>query len=51
MKGRQHGIAVDTRAPYKELPLGLLSPSRQTWKAPHPSDWALALGPFHPDPG
>jgi hypothetical protein len=36
--------AVDTKADYTEIPLGLLSNSDQVWNAPYESDWAIALG-------
>ena len=39
-------VAVDTTKPYREIELGLLQPVKQTWQAPHESDWALAVGYF-----
>jgi hypothetical protein len=37
-------IAIDTKAGYTEIPLGLLSNSDQVWTTPYESDWAIALG-------
>ncbi len=48
MSGTQHAVAVDARKPYTEIDLGPLPPSRQTWTAPHQSDWAIAVGDFDP---
>ncbi|MDA0739643.1 MAG: Ig-like domain-containing protein, partial [Nitrospirae bacterium] len=42
----QPAVAVDTLAPYVEIDLGLLNPSNQTWNAPYPSDWSIAVGSF-----
>ena len=39
-------VAVDTKQPYAEIELGNFQNSQQTWKAPYPSDWALAIGYF-----
>ncbi|MFQ5808545.1 MAG: hypothetical protein ACE5JM_02905, partial [Armatimonadota bacterium] len=39
-------VAIDTRADYREIALGALPPTVQTWDAPHPSDWAIAVGQF-----
>jgi hypothetical protein len=44
MNGRQTAVAVDTRLPYHEIDLGVLSPLEQTWIAPYVSDWAVAIG-------
>lgn len=44
MAGPQPAVAVDTRAEYRELDLGRLSPGEHTWDAPHSSDWAIAIG-------
>ena len=46
MAGPQTAVAVDALEPYAELDLGTLPPRRQTWKAPHKSDWAIAVGRF-----
>jgi hypothetical protein len=37
-------IAVDTKADYAEIPLGLLNNTDQVWTTPYQSDWAIALG-------
>ena len=42
----QPAVAIDTKQPYRELDLGQLEPKLQTWKAPHESDWAIAVGDF-----
>ncbi len=39
-------VAVDTTKPYREFAIGLLKPGKHVWKAPHKSDWALAVGRF-----
>jgi len=46
MTSPQPAIAVDTTKPYREIDLGALQPRQQTWKAPHESDWAIAVGEF-----
>ena len=46
MAAPQPAVAVDTLKPYKEIDLGRLKPTDQTWKAPYASDWALAVGTF-----
>ena len=46
MAGAQAAIAVDTRKPYAEINLGTLEAANQTWNAPYPSDWAIAVGAF-----
>ena len=46
MRGAQIAVAVDTRKPYAEIPLGRLSPKKQTCSAPQRSDWAIAVGTF-----
>lgn len=38
----QSGVAVDARQPYQELPFTL---EGNTWTAPYPSDWAIAMEP------
>jgi len=49
MPAGENAIAVDTRRPYQEIPLGLTESVDQQWQAPHVSDWAIAIGRF-PDP-
>jgi len=39
-------IAVDTKLPYQEIDLGYFKNLKQFWRAPYPSDWALAIGYF-----
>ena len=39
-------IAVDTRAPYREIDIGTLGAPETSWKAPRVSDWAIAVGRF-----
>lgn len=39
-------IAVDTTIAYREIEVGTLEPGKHTWKAPHKSDWAVAVGDF-----
>jgi hypothetical protein len=39
-------IAVDTTRAYREIHIGTLDPGKHTWKAPHKSDWAIAVGTF-----
>jgi len=39
-------VAIDTRQAYREIALGTIEPGRFEWKAPHPSDWILAIGDF-----
>jgi hypothetical protein len=46
MAGSQPGKAVDTKLPYAEIDLGMLSAAKRTWTAPYPSDWAIAVGTF-----
>jgi hypothetical protein len=43
VKSIVRAVAVDTKKPYAEIDLGPLKSRPQTWKAPHQSDWALAL--------
>jgi hypothetical protein len=40
----QDAVAVDTKRPYREIEMGKLEPTSQTWHAPHASDWAIAVG-------
>ncbi|MHC4441839.1 MAG: DUF5060 domain-containing protein [Planctomycetota bacterium] len=44
MKAPQKAIAVDTKKPYQEIPLITYQPGKQLFKAPHKSDWAIAVG-------
>lgn len=37
-------VAVDTTRPYAEMDLGPLRSASHRWKAPHRSDWAVAVG-------
>jgi hypothetical protein len=46
MHSSQQAIAVDTKQPYKEIELGTLTPTNQTWTAPYISDWVIAVGNF-----
>ena len=46
MNGTQPAIAVDTKLHYQEINIGNLDPISQTWTAPYPSDWAIAIGDF-----
>lgn len=46
MDGPQPAVAVDTKREYREIDLGTLKPGEHTWKAPHKSDWAIAVGAF-----
>lgn len=46
MNGRQPAIAVDTKKAYTEINLGTLKAETQSWNAPYPSDWAVAVGNF-----
>ena len=46
LAGPQKAVAVDALKPYKEIDLGTLEAAEQTWKAPHKSDWAVAVGRF-----
>jgi len=40
-------VAVDTKKAYREIAIGPLKAGKQTWKAPHKSDWAIAIGMFN----
>ncbi len=44
--GALAAVAVDTMLDHAEIDIGPLSPDLQTWTAPYPSDWALAIGGF-----
>jgi hypothetical protein len=44
MSRSSRAIAVDTRKPYEEIDLGLLSAEEHVWRAPRASDWAIAVG-------
>ncbi len=46
MEGAKPAVAVDTRRPYAEIPIGTLDPGDHLWRAPHRSDWAVAVGTF-----
>jgi len=46
MAGAQQAVAVDTLKPYEPIGLGKLKPGRHVWRAPHKSDWAIAVGDF-----
>jgi len=46
MKGPMPVVAVDIRAPYKELDVGILSSQHHAWQTPYRSDWAIAVGSF-----
>jgi hypothetical protein len=39
-------VAVDTKAAYKEIPLGELTAKKQTIRLPKTSDWIIAAGRF-----
>jgi hypothetical protein len=39
-------VAVDALKPYQEVDIGALAAKIHVWKAPYPSDWALAVGSF-----
>jgi len=45
-RGAQPAVAVDTAKRYHEIDIGPLDPRKHTWKAPHESDWAIAIGQF-----
>lgn len=46
MAGPLTAVAVDTREPYREIPLGTLDAADTVWTAPYVSDWAIAVGAF-----
>ncbi|MCB0122931.1 MAG: DUF5060 domain-containing protein [Caldilineaceae bacterium] len=46
MNDPQPAVAVDTRKRYAEIKIGPLAAESQTWEAPYPSDWAIAVGTF-----
>jgi hypothetical protein len=46
MAGPQPAMAVDAKKTYREIDVGTLTPGKHTWKAPHKSDWAIAVGTF-----
>ncbi|MBS3735388.1 MAG: DUF5060 domain-containing protein [Phycisphaerae bacterium] len=50
MDGSQPAVAVDTTKAYREIDIGPLKPGEHTWKAPHKSDWAIAVGRFGQTP-
>ncbi len=39
-------VAVDANKAYQEVDLGEIVTQGNTWTAPYPSDWAIALGNF-----
>ena len=39
-------VAVDTKKPYAEIPLGVKTAGSHTYTAPYSSDWAIAVGEF-----
>jgi len=44
LKGKFHAVAIDTKSPYKEIVITSLKPAKdQSFKAPHHSDWAIAV--------
>jgi hypothetical protein len=45
MSSAAEAIALDTKREYKEIPLGRLPATEQTWQAPYTSDWAIAIYP------
>ncbi len=46
MDGPQPAVAVNTTKEYREIDIGPLTPGKHVWKAPHKSDWAIAVGTF-----
>ena len=44
MKSNGTAVAVDTKKPYAEVPVGSLLPKEHRWEAPYVSDWAIAVG-------
>jgi hypothetical protein len=44
MPERKPAVAVDALQPYEEIALGELEQETHTWRAPHASDWAVAVG-------
>jgi hypothetical protein len=43
-------VAIDTRAPWRELRLGTVTPGVYQFTAPGVSDWALAVDSLRPEP-
>jgi len=44
LRGKLHAVAVDTKNPYREIELTGLKPEpARLFKAPHRSDWAIAV--------
>ena len=41
-------VAVDALKEYREIDLGMLEAGTSEWEAPYKSDWAIAVGEFHP---
>ena len=46
MREPQRVVALDAKRPYAEIDLGRFQPAKQSWSAPCPSDWAIAVGDF-----
>lgn len=46
MDGAQPVVAVDAKGAYQEIDGRTLAPGLHTWRAPHRSDWAIAIGRF-----
>lgn len=44
--GPHTAVAVDTRASYQEIDLGVVAAGEHVWSAPYESDWAVAVGGF-----
>ncbi len=44
--GPLRAIAIDARADYKEIDIGIFDPAGHRWVAPYNSDWAVAVGNF-----
>jgi len=44
--GKLQAVAVDAKRAYHEVDLGKLPAGESVWKAPHKSDWAIAVGEF-----
>lgn len=46
VEGPPLAVAVDTKRPYQELPIGVLEPGEHRWEAPYESDWVVAVREF-----
>jgi hypothetical protein len=44
LEGEKNAVAVDTTQVYKEIPIGVAIQGMNTFKFPHQSDWAVAIG-------